>query len=92
MIPDGESMMTNTDFVVSCIKKIYQGEEEFDLKDYKPEEVEKFLDQLPANAWADMSKILVQYPRVTMDVDYTVKVGNKNQKRTRTLEGLNDFF
>ena len=92
LIPDGESMMTNTDFVISCIKKVYQGEEEFELDDYKPNEVEEFLDQLPANAWAEMSKILVQYPRVTMDIEYTVKVGKKKEKRSRTLEGLNDFF
>jgi len=92
LIPDGESMMTNTEFVVNCIKKVYQGEEEFELKDYKPKEIEDFLDQLPANVWADISKILVQYPRVSMDIEYEVKSGKKKEKRTRTLEGLNDFF
>tara|TARA_B100000700_G_scaffold331342_1_gene463316 strand:- start:11190 stop:11888 length:699 start_codon:yes stop_codon:yes gene_type:complete len=92
IIPDGESMMGNSEFVVSCIKKVYQGEEEFDLSDFKPKEVTEFLDQLPANAWADVSEYLVTYPRVKLDAEYTVKVGKKNVKKTRTLEGLNDFF
>ena len=92
LVKDDESMMQSTAFVTSCIKRIYNGEEVYDPKDFKQKEVEEFMDSLPSNSWADISKHLVEFPKVSKEVEYDITLEGNKVKKKKKLEGLNDFF
>lgn len=96
------SLMTNEDFtkidvnkyfdmlIAYCVDKIYEGDEEFDLKDISKEELQKYLEEeFDPVSYDKMRKFVVNMPRLHYEIKYT---NSKGTERKILLTSLVDFF
>ena len=83
-----ETLVDSVDLIVGCISKIHHGEEAFDTIDYTREELDSFVDGLPANTFEKMQEFFANMPKLSHEVKY--KVGKKTKKQT--IEGLASFL
>ena len=83
-----ESLIDSVDLVIACISKIHSGDEVFDTVDYTKEEMNEFVDNLPANAFEKMQDFFTNMPKISHEVKY--KIGKKTKKQT--IEGLANFL
>jgi len=75
--------------IIKCIDKIYDGEEMYDVKSYKKEDVENFLESLDVKTFEKIKNFMTNQPKMSYDIKYT----NANGKeRTINLSSLSDFF
>lgn len=82
-----EQMIDN--LIVRCIDKIYDGDETFDPKSFKKEEVEDFINQLDVNTYEKLRQFFTSLPKLHYVIEYTNENGNK---RTIEMTALTDFF
>lgn len=75
--------------IIKCIDKIYDGEEMYDVKSYKKEDVENFLESLDVKTFEKIKKFMTDQPKMSYDIKYT---NSKNNERTISLSSLSDFF
>lgn len=78
-----------TFFIVNCIDTIYDEEEVYDAKDHSDEELAKFLDELPVEAFDKIKDFFETMPKLYHKLEYVNKEGNK---RTIELKNIKDFF
>lgn len=96
------SLMTDEDFmktsvtkyydmlIANCVDKIYQGDEEFDLKDISKEELQKYLeDEFDPLTYDKMRKFVANMPRLHYEIKYTNSLGTE---RKILMTSLVDFF
>lgn len=96
------SLMTNEDFtkidvnkyfdmlIAHCVDKIYDGDEEYDLKDVSKEELQKYLEEeFDPMSYDKMRKFVINMPRLHYEIKYT---NSKGTERKILLTSLVDFF
>ena len=72
-----------------CIKKIYQGDKQFNLDSHTPEEIEEFVDSLDIPVYEKIKEYFSNLPRMEHIIEYKNKSG---VDRKITLSTLDDFF
>lgn len=78
------------DLVVSCIEKIFDAEEVYDVKDEGIEEVEKFVNSLSTLQFEKIVEFFSTSPRLEKTLEYTcVKCGTDNMV---LIDGVENFF
>lgn len=76
--------------IAYCIDKIYEGDEEFDLKDVSKEELQKYLEeQFDPVSYDKMRKFVMNMPRLHYEINYT---NSKGTERQIPMTSLVDFF
>ncbi len=96
------ALMTDEDFtktdinkyfdmlIAYCVDKIYEGDEEFDLKDISKEELQKYLEEeFDPVSYDKMRKFVVNMPRLHYEINYT---NSKGTERKILMTSLVDFF
>jgi hypothetical protein len=95
-------LMTNKDFtetdvnkyfdmlIAYCVDKIYEGDEEFDLKDISKEELQKYLEEeFDPLSYDKMRKFVINMPRLNYEISYK---NSKGTERKILMTSLVDFF
>ena len=77
------------ELIVRCIDKIYLGEEVYEAKKYKKNQLDDFLDGLTIKVYEDIQKFLLNSPKIEHKIKYKNSLDND---REITLNSLNDFF
>lgn len=90
---DKEFMNLEKDYmfelIIRCIESIYVGEEIYEAKSYKKQELVEFLENLNIKIFQDIQTFLVNVPKMEYKIEYENSLGNK---REIVLNSLNDFF
>jgi len=77
------------ELIVRCIDKIYDGENVYESKDYKLEQIREFLEDLDVKTFDKIREFLVNLPAMK----HTIKYKNSlEHDREIVLSSLNDFF
>ncbi len=89
--PDGmEVGDASVKSVCDCIDMIYTNEEVHKAKDYKPEELSEFVENLTHKQFESILKFFTTMPKISHTVEFKcVKCKEENEIE---LEGLGDFF
>jgi hypothetical protein len=77
------------ELIIRCIDKIYEGDNIFEIKDYKKEEIAEFLEQLTVKTYDEIQNFLTNSPKLKHVINYKNSLGND---RSIELNSLNDFF
>jgi len=77
------------ELVLRCVVSIYDKTKVYKASDYTREEMEEFLDDLPANVWAKVVEFMGNTPKLKYDIDYKNSAGSDRKIKLRTLT---DFF
>lgn len=72
-----------------CIDGVYIGDEMFNFKEEKTEEVDAWVDELDQNTYEKMRAYIESAPTLNHVLKYTNSLGNEKQI---VLESINDFF
>jgi hypothetical protein len=76
--------------VADCIEMIYTKDEVFNCKDFSPEELLQFIEDLQHKQFENILEFFETMPKLEHTIKYTCKeCGDEN---TVVLEGLTDFF
>lgn len=75
--------------VINCIDKIYDGDEMYFPKDYKPEEMKEFLENLDLETYNKFREFSNNIPKIEYEIEYKNSLGNDKKI---VLSSLNDFF
>ena len=76
-------------FIINCIDFIYNGDEIFPAKEYSTEELNQYVEDLPAKAFKEIEKYFSAMPKLYYKIEYT---NSNNNKREIELDNLKDFF
>lgn len=85
----GDPVEVMDHLIRSCVDKIYDSENVYDVKDYSKEEVNAFLDDLTIEAYDKIREFFDTLPKMYHELNYTNDNGNE---RKIELTGLRDFF
>lgn len=85
----GDPVEVMDHLIRSCVDKIYDSENVYDVKDYTVEEVNAFLDDLTIEAYDKIREFFDTLPKMYHELNYTNENGNE---RKIELSGLRDFF
>lgn len=77
------------ELILRCIDKIYDGEEVFETKEFKKEELSEFIDTMNVKVFEKIHKFLMSTPKINYVIEYKNSLGND---RKVELSSLNDFF
>lgn len=77
------------ELIIRCLDKVCVGDQVYEFKDYKKNEVEEFLDSLSPKVFEAIQTFLINTPRLEHIIKYTNSLGSE---RTIVLTSLNDFF
>jgi hypothetical protein len=75
--------------IVRCIDQIYDNDQVYEAADFKPEQLEEFLENLDIKVFERVHKFLINSPKLEYVIEYENSIENK---RKITLSSLNDFF
>ena len=75
--------------IKNCIDTYYEDDKVIEFKDYKAEEIDEFVDNLPTSVITDFDKFFDSMPKIYHKLEYTNKKGTERVIELRTLE---DFF
>lgn len=93
MLDDVDLNSENTDSVLSlvkkCIKTIYDENNTYNPKDYTEEEINSFVEDIPAKAFEKVTEFFNTMPVLKHDLKYKDSAGTE---KTITLQGIDDFF
>ena len=85
-----DAMSQSFDLIASCIDKIYNEEEVWDVGDVTKKELEEFLDQLNSSQFKQIEKFFETMPKLSHT--FNVKNPNTGVESEIVLEGLSSFF
>lgn len=85
----GDPVEVMDHLIRSCVDKIYDSENVYDVRDYSKEEVNAFLDDLTIEAYDRIREFFDTLPKMYHELNYTNENGNE---RKIELTGLRDFF
>ena len=77
------------ELIVRCVDKIYNGDDIYESKSYKTEEISRFLDELDSKTFTACQNFLLNIPSIKYNISYKNTLGNE---RNILLSSLNDFF
>lgn len=86
---DPADALTSYFILISCLDKVASEDEVFDFKDYKQEEVDKFMEDVSSDVVRGIEKFFETMPALKYDVPYKLKDGTE---KTFTIQGINAFF
>ena len=72
-----------------CINKIYEGDKAYDAKNADAEELNEFINNIPAKAAEEIRNFFVNIPRLYHKIEYK---NSKGTDRVIELKSLDDFF
>jgi hypothetical protein len=65
--------------ILRCLDKIYNGEDVYEAKDYKKEELRDFLDNLNIQTFEKIQEFLVNSPKIEHKIRYKNEAGNDRE-------------
>lgn len=77
------------ELIIRCIDKIYDGDNMYEGKDYKPKELGEFLENLDSKTFNAIKEFLVNTPTIKHTIEYKNALGHD---RKIVMTSLNDFF
>jgi hypothetical protein len=77
------------ELIIRCIENVFDGDEVYDIKDYKKKEIEDFLENLNIKTFEAINNFLTNVPRIEYVIEYK---NSLDMERKITLNSLNDFF
>lgn len=77
------------ELIKSCLDKVYQGEDVYEMKDFISEQKDEFLNNLSLNNFDQIKNFFKTMPKLKHTISYVNSLGNK---KDIVLETLNDFF
>lgn len=77
------------ELILRCIDKIYDGDEVYETKEFKKEELSEFIENLNVKAFEKVHEFLMSTPKINYVIEYKNSLGND---RKVELNSLNDFF
>lgn len=77
------------ELILRCIEQIYYEDQVYEVKDYKKEELNEFLENLNIKTFEQIQNFLLNVPKMKHVIKYTNELGNE---REIVLTSLNDFF
>ena len=78
------------DIIGKSIYQIYEGEKTHNAVDYKPEELNQFIESLDSKAFAKMQDFFATMPKLSHEIE--VENPKTKVKSKVVLKGLSDFF
>lgn len=77
------------DLIIKCVDKIYEGDNIFETKNYKKQDISTFLENLDLKTFESINEFLSNTPKLYHEINYKNSLGN-----TRKIEfnKLSDFF
>lgn len=72
-----------------CIEAVYVGDEVYDLKEEKPEDVDTWIDTLETKTYESMRSFIESAPTLNHTMRY---VNSNGKERVIVLESITDFF
>lgn len=76
-------------YLIASLEAVFQGDEIFETKNEKPEDILEFVDNLPAGSYMKISEFFENYPAIHYETSYKNAAGDV---RTITYETIEDFF
>jgi len=86
---DPTDPLTSYFILISCLDKVASDDEVFEFKDYKQEEVDKFMEDVSSDVVRGIEKFFETMPALEYEVPYTLKDGSA---KTFKIAGINAFF
>ena len=80
------------DIISACVDSVYDGEKEYDFRDYSSEERQDFLDNLTQAQLLNIQKFFETMPSLEHDINYKCKNEECNHESTIPVRGLQNFF
>jgi len=77
------------DVLADCIDKVFEGDEVYDLKDFKKEEVDEFISGFTTEHMEQIKQFFDSAPTIEITAKYRTKDGGEH---TKTISGLGDFL
>ena len=85
----GDPIEVMDHLISSCVDKIFDSENIYDVKDYTKEEINAFLDDLTIESYDRIREFFDTLPKMYHELNYTNENGSE---RKIELSGLRDFF
>lgn len=87
---EGEALQDGIKMIGACIDAINTEEESFGREDFKPAELEEFMEELTTEQFKKLSEFLKDIPKLEHGVSFKcVNCGHENHA---TLSGMQDFL
>lgn len=86
---DVNDPLLNYLLMVSCLEKLASEDEVHYFKEYSPEDVDAFMENLDGNVIKQIQKFFETMPKLRHEMNYTNKDGND---KTFVIEGMRSFF
>lgn len=77
------------ELIIRCIDKVYDGEEVYESKEFKKEELTEFIENLNVKIFEKVYNFLSSTPKLKHTIEYKNSLGND---RKVEMNSLNDFF
>lgn len=75
--------------IIRCIDKIYDGDDVYDAKNYTPQELTDFIEDLDVKVFEEVNKFMTNQPTLLYTINYRNSLGHDRKIELRTLS---DFF
>tara|TARA_B100000287_G_scaffold188008_1_gene177781 strand:+ start:1259 stop:1975 length:717 start_codon:yes stop_codon:yes gene_type:complete len=89
---DGNEMSAIKPLVMSCMVRIFDSEEIYELSDHPDSEIEKFVDSLTMAQFESISLFFGNLPMLKEDVNYSCDNKECGHKFDDVIRGLQNFF
>lgn len=86
---DPNDPLTSYFILISCLDKVASDDEVFEFKDYKRDEVDKFMEDVSSDVVRGIEKFFDTMPAMKYEIPYTLKDGTE---KTFKVAGINAFF
>ncbi len=86
---DVNDPLLNYLLMVSCLEKLASEDEVHYFKEYSPEDVDAFMENLDGNVIKQIQKFFETMPKLRHEMNYTNKNGDD---KTFVIEGMRSFF
>jgi hypothetical protein len=77
------------ELIIRCIDNVFDGDEIYNISEYKKQEIEEFLENLDIKTFEAVNNFLMSAPKLEYTINYKNSLGND---RSIVLSSLNDFF
>jgi hypothetical protein len=86
---DSDDPLVNYFVMTSCLDKVASEDEVHDFKDYSPEQIDEFMDNMSPEVIRGVQNFFTTMPRLRQEMKYTNKDG---KEKTFVMEGMKTFF
>lgn len=81
--------LANYFVMISCLDNLASEDEVHYFKDYSPEEIDAFMDDMSGDVVQGITRFFETMPKLRHEIKYT---NNKDTEQTFVLEGMRSFF